>query len=108
MADDNYTRILDRADAFFRSVAKVQPHNLECGRGCSFCCYGLFAVGAADIAVIESQTGVFAFKDAWPAKRLGTKRLECVLTIRNGEIAYDRDGRAFPVWTSAGRYDRVP
>lgn len=53
MADDNYTRILDRADAFFRSVAKAQPQNLQCGRGCSFCCYGLFAVGAADIAVID-------------------------------------------------------
>jgi dihydroorotase len=70
---------------------------------------GTLGVGRiADIAVFESQTGVFAFKDAWPAKRLGTKRLECVLTIRNGEIAYDRDGRAFPVWTSAGKYDLIP
>jgi dihydroorotase len=70
---------------------------------------GTLGVGrVADIAVIESQTGVFAFKDAWPAKRLGTKRLECVLTIRNGEIAYDRDGRGFPMWTSAGKYDLIP
>src|SRR5262249_3040651 len=44
----------------------------------------------ADIAVLEEQTGVFAFKDSWPAKRLGTKRLDCVLPIRNGEIAYER------------------
>jgi predicted amidohydrolase len=44
----------------------------------------------ADIAVLEEQTGVFAFKDSWPAKRLGTKRLDCVLTIRNGEIVYER------------------
>jgi dihydroorotase len=70
---------------------------------------GTLGVGRiADIAVIESQTGVFAFKDAWPAKRLGTKRLECVLTIRNGDIAYDRDGRAFPAWASAGKYDLIP
>jgi len=58
----------------------------------------------ADITVLESQNGVFAFKDAWPAKRLGTKRLECVLTIRNGDIVYDRDGRAFPAWNAAGQY----
>jgi dihydroorotase len=70
---------------------------------------GTLGVGRiADIAVIESQSGVFAFKDAWPAKRLGTKRLECVLTIRDGKVAYDRDGRAFPVWTSAGKYDVIP
>src|SRR5947209_19618936 len=52
MADDNYTRILDRADAFFRRVAKAQPQNLLCGRGCSLCCYGLFQIGGADIAMI--------------------------------------------------------
>jgi len=57
----------------------------------------------ADIAVLEEQTGVFAFKDAWPAKRLGTKRLDCVLTVRNGEIVYDRDARSFPAWTGTTR-----
>jgi len=35
---------------------------------------GTLGVGrVADIAVIEEQSGVFAFKDSWPAKRLGTK-----------------------------------
>jgi dihydroorotase len=58
----------------------------------------------ADIAVLESQSGVFAFKDSWPAKRLGVRSLECVLTIRNGQIVYDRDGRAFPAWKAAGDY----
>jgi len=50
----------------------------------------------ADIAVLENQNGVFAFKDAWPAKKLGAHRLDCVLTIRDGKIVYDRDGRTFP------------
>jgi dihydroorotase len=50
----------------------------------------------ADIAVLENQNGVFAFKDAWPAKKLGVHRLDCVLTIRDGKIVYDRDGRTFP------------
>ena len=48
----------------------------------------------ADIAVLELQSGVFAFKDAWGAKRLGTKRLECLLTIRDGKVVYDRDARS--------------
>jgi Fe-S-cluster containining protein len=52
MSDDAYTRILDRADAFFRDVIEKQPQNLQCGRGCSLCCYGLFEIGAADIPVI--------------------------------------------------------
>jgi dihydroorotase len=60
---------------------------------------------AADIAVLELEKGAFAFKDAWGAKRLGTRRLECVITIRGGHVVYDRDGRAFPVWTSAGAYE---
>ncbi len=55
---------------------------------------GTLAVGrVADIAVLEKQNGVFAFKDSWPAKRLGTARLECVLTVRAGEIVYQRPVR---------------
>src|SRR5947209_1060358 len=56
---------------------------------------GTLGVGrAADIAVIEEQSGVFAFKDSWPAKRLGTKRLECVLTVRAGNVVYERHSAA--------------
>ncbi len=54
----------------------------------------------ADIAVLENQNGVFAFKDAWPAKKLGAHRLDCVLTIRDGKVVYDRDGRTFPAWVT--------
>jgi dihydroorotase len=53
---------------------------------------GTLGVGkVADIAVLAERTGVFAFKDAWPAKRLGTRRLECVLTVREGKVVYRRD-----------------
>jgi len=70
---------------------------------------GTLGVGrGADIAVFENQTGVFAFKDAWPAKKLAAHRLECVLTIRDGRIVYDRDGRTFPAWKSAGDYGVIP
>jgi hypothetical protein len=56
---------------------------------------GTLGIGrTADIAVLEEQTGVFAFKDSWPAKRLGTRRLDCVLTIRDGKLAYQRSPAA--------------
>jgi len=51
-ADETYTRILGRADDFFRSVAESQPQNLQCGRGCSLCCYGLFEIGSGDVPLI--------------------------------------------------------
>ena len=47
----SYREILDHADAFFHRVAKEQPEQLQC-KGCSLCCYGLFEIGAADVAVI--------------------------------------------------------
>ena len=47
-----YRRILDRADEFFAGVTASQPQNLQCGRGCSLCCYGLFEIGSADVPVI--------------------------------------------------------
>ena len=50
--DETYTRILDRADDFFRSIAESQPQNLQCGRGCSLCCYGLFEIGSGDVPLI--------------------------------------------------------
>ena len=70
---------------------------------------GTLGVGhTADIAVLELQTGVFAFKDAWGAKRLGKQRLQCAMTIRDGKLVYDRDGRGFPLWTTAGDYEVIP
>lgn len=50
--DQTYTRILDRADAFFRTVTEAQPQNVQCGRGCSLCCYGLFEIGSGDVPLI--------------------------------------------------------
>jgi dihydroorotase len=63
---------------------------------------------AADVAVFALRTGVFAFKDSWHVKRLGTKRLECVLTVRDGNLVFDRDGMGFPLWSTAGEYEVIP
>ena len=59
-------------------------------------------------AVFALPSGVFAFKDSWHVKRLGTRRLECVLTVRDGKLVYDRDGLGFPLWTAAGAYEVIP
>ncbi len=49
---ENYQKILRRADEHFDSVTRAQPQNLQCGRGCSLCCYGLFEIGSGDVPVI--------------------------------------------------------
>ena len=61
----------------------------------------------ADLAVFEMRTGVFAFKDSWGKKRLGTKKLECLMTVRNGEIVFDANGMGFPLWNTAGDYQVI-
>lgn len=61
----------------------------------------------ADVAVLRLEEGVFSFHDAWGMKRLGDRRLVNVLTVRAGDIVYDRDGLAFPDWDTAGDYGRI-
>ena len=56
----------------------------------------------ADVAVFDLKTGVFAFADSRFKKQLGTRKLECVLTIRDGKVVYDRNGLAFPLWNISG------
>lgn len=62
----------------------------------------------ADIALFELRRGVFAYKDAWKKKMLGTQRLECVMSLRAGRIAFDAKGLAFPDWRAAGAYEVLP
>lgn len=50
--DDDYKKVLNRADQHFASVMAAQPQNLQCGAGCSLCCYGLFEIGSGDVPVI--------------------------------------------------------
>ena len=52
MANDDYRKILERADEHFGEVMRSQPQNLQCGAGCSLCCYGLFEIGSGDVPVI--------------------------------------------------------
>ena len=62
----------------------------------------------ADIAVLRQSKGVFAYKDAWNKKLMGTVNIECVLTVRDGRVVYDLDGLGFPLWNTAGEYEVIP
>jgi dihydroorotase len=62
----------------------------------------------ADIAVLALRDGVFALKDSWGMKRLADRRVEAVLTIRNGKLVFDLEGRGYPEWTTAGEYEVLP
>ena len=55
----------------------------------------------ADITVLALETGNFGFLDSEGARRAGTRRLTAELTIRNGAVVWDLNGRAAPDWTEA-------
>jgi dihydroorotase len=68
----------------------------------------LSAGGPADVAVFELKEGVFSFIDSARKKLTGTKNLECVMTVRNGNIVYDRDGRMLAPSETAARLAPLP
>jgi dihydroorotase len=62
----------------------------------------------ADIGVLELRRGVFGLNDTRLMRMVSTRKLEAVLTVRNGELVYDQHGLAFPEWQTAGKYNRIP
>jgi Fe-S-cluster containining protein len=48
----SYRDVLQDADAHFREVFARDRAQMQCGRGCSLCCYGLFEIASSDVAVI--------------------------------------------------------
>ncbi len=62
---------------------------------------GNLDVGAeADIAVLRLDHGRFGFLDSAGARRYGTSRVTSELTLRKGDIVWDRDGLAGEDWES--------
>lgn len=60
---------------------------------------GHLSVGVpADVAVLGIRKGDFGFFDYTGHREAGDKRLECEVTIRNGEVVYDLNGKASPVY----------
>jgi dihydroorotase len=63
---------------------------------------GHLSVGSgADVAVFKLHTGQFSFIDCGRAKMMGDKKLECMLTVRDGAIVYDITGLSAPAWEQA-------
>jgi dihydroorotase len=63
---------------------------------------GNLSVGAeADVAVFQMVEGDFGFMDCGRAKIRGDKKLECLLTLRAGEIVFDPNAISVPEWQEA-------
>jgi dihydroorotase len=61
---------------------------------------GHLGVGAeADIAVLNVRRGKFGFIDVAGGKLLGDQKLECELTVKGGQVVWDLNGIAAPMWT---------
>lgn len=60
---------------------------------------GNLSVGSgADVAVFSVETGRFGFVDMYNTKRIGTKKLVCQLTLRDGKVVYDLNGISADAW----------
>jgi dihydroorotase len=65
---------------------------------------GHLGVGSvADVAVLGLRAGEFGFLDVRNTRRAGTRRLECELTLREGQVVWDRNGRAAAEWQEPAR-----
>lgn len=63
---------------------------------------GALTPGAeADIAVLRLAEGDFGFSDCGKARMSGRSKLECVITLRQGQIVYDPSGLSMPEWRQA-------
>ena len=63
---------------------------------------GTLSVGAeADIAVLRRDEGNFGYVDCGWARMDGSEKLSCELTVRAGEIVFDLNGIARPLWQDA-------
>ncbi len=69
---------------------------------------GTLSVGAeADVAVFELERGRFGYVDSGGARMEGDSRLSCMMTLRAGEVLYDREGLSRPDYRTLGDYKRA-
>jgi dihydroorotase len=60
---------------------------------------GHLTVGAvADVAVLSLRKGNFGFTDVEGGRMLGTQKLECELTVREGRVVWDLNGISKTPW----------
>ena len=58
----------------------------------------LGAGSTADVVVLSLKKGNFGFIDVGGGKMMGTQKLECELTIREGRVVWDLNGLSRPDW----------
>ena len=57
--------------------------------------HGTLALGAAaDIAVLALEDGDFGYMDSFGGVLRGDRRLQCELTLKDGDVVWDRNGRS--------------
>jgi dihydroorotase len=62
---------------------------------------GNLDIGAeADVAVLRLERGNFGLLDSAGARKSGTERILCELTLRKGQVVWDRNGLAGQNWQS--------
>src|SRR5215510_2730668 len=54
----------------------------------------------ADIAVFELKSGNFHLVDSARKTMPAAKKLECVMTVRDGKIVSDANALSFPLWST--------
>jgi len=65
---------------------------------------GNLSVGSgADVAVFSIEKGNFGFVDMYNTKAMGTTKIICELTLRDGKIVYDLNGTSADMW-DAGKH----
>lgn len=63
---------------------------------------GTLDVGAcADVALLRLREGRFGYMDCGGARLTGEGKLECVATLRAGEVLFDPEARSMPDWREA-------
>jgi dihydroorotase len=60
---------------------------------------GNLSVGSgADVAVFSVERGTFGFVDMYNTKMMGTQKLVCELTLRDGRVVWDLNGISADMW----------
>ncbi|MBM3796643.1 MAG: amidohydrolase/deacetylase family metallohydrolase [Acidobacteria bacterium] len=64
---------------------------------------GHLSVGAiADVVVLRLEQGQFGYVDVYGARLRGNKRISAEMTIKDGQVMWDRNGLASPDWDKLG------
>jgi dihydroorotase len=67
---------------------------------------GHLSIGApADIAVLRIEKGQFGFVDVYGAKMTGTQNIVAELTVKDGRVYWDLNGRLREDWKKLGEYN---